>query len=201
LRRRALLLAGAVLAALASTAAILVARSTSAVEHRLDATAAALGAGDATAAMAQGGKDLPFRVAESLVGASSDLGFRAAAGQAQSALLVPATNPASPQRRANAELALGGYVASGKPARRSVATNLLGELVFEDAYTDTANLEQHVQTAIRLFQSAIEIDPANEAAKANLELALTASAQGQPGTATGGLGSSGAAHASAGAGY
>jgi hypothetical protein len=200
-RRRIFLLAGAAAAALACTAAILVARSTSAVEQRVAATTAALASGNGGFAAHPGKRDLPFRIAESLLGSGSDLSFRAVAGQAESALAVPLTDRSSPQRRADAELALGAFVASGVRAHRSLATNLLGELVFDDAYTDTANLEQHVQTAVRLFQSAIELDPGNDAAKSNLEMALTASVQGQPGTSAGGVGSNGAAHAAAGAGY
>lgn len=69
------------------------------------------------------------------------------------------------------------------PERRSHLLNLLGALSLESRSTDAVESENQLRRGIELFRSAIELDPGNEDAKVNLELALrNAKAVNLPGT-------------------
>ena len=69
------------------------------------------------------------------------------------------------------------------PRRRSHLLNLLGALSLENRSTDSVESENQLRRGIQLFRSAIEVDPGNEDAKVNLELALrNAKAVNLPGT-------------------
>jgi hypothetical protein len=69
------------------------------------------------------------------------------------------------------------------PRRRSHLLNLLGALSLETRSSDSAEADNTLRKAIATFRSAIEVDPGNEDAKVNLELALrNAKAVNLPGT-------------------
>ena len=76
------------------------------------------------------------------------------------------------------------------PAERSLASNLLGVLAFENASLDRPNAARHAAASVAAFREAARLDPANDDAKFNLELALTlladdaaaGSGAGRPGT-------------------
>lgn len=73
--------------------------------------------------------------------------------------------------------------ADSDPTRRSQLLNLLGALSLETRSTDPNESENVLRKAIATFRSAIEIDPSNQDAKINLELALrNAKAINLPGT-------------------
>jgi hypothetical protein len=61
----------------------------------------------------------------------------------------------------------------GDSATRALGSNLLGVLAFEDASLDRARANRHAMASVDAFREAIRLDPANEDAKFNLELALT----------------------------
>jgi hypothetical protein len=69
------------------------------------------------------------------------------------------------------------------PKRRSQLLNLLGALGLETRSTDPNESENVLRKAIATFRSAVEVDPSNQDAKINLELALrSAKAINLPGT-------------------
>jgi hypothetical protein len=69
------------------------------------------------------------------------------------------------------------------PARRSRYLNLLGAMSLNRSIYDQAEREAVLRKAIFTFRSAVQTDPNNEDAKANLELALRdAKATNLPGT-------------------
>jgi hypothetical protein len=77
----------------------------------------------------------------------------------------------------------GGSAEDLNPKRRSQLLNLLGALSLERRSFDAIESESTLRRAIHIFRSAIEIDPGNEDAKVNLELALrNARAISLPGT-------------------
>ncbi len=96
----------------------------------------------------------------------------------------------------------------GDPLRRSAAANLLGVLSFADAIADYTNRGKLLASAIERFRQAIALDPANDGAKFNLELALSRSrglelteAGGGTAPSPGGKGSKGAGAGDPGSGY
>ncbi len=116
---------------------------------------------------------LPGDPARWLLGVGDDLAFRGAvaafrAAYSRGAAAADAVLEEN-ARRVQAETALARVVRSGgDPARVSAASNMLGILAFVDAARAGANTT--VDRAIFEFQDAIRLDPANEEAKANLEL-------------------------------
>ena len=98
---------------------------------------------------------------------------------------------AAPADRRRAETAAQRVVeAGGDPAERSVASNLLGVLAFENVSLDRPNAAAHAAASVAAFREAVRLDPSNDDAKFNLELALTLLADdaaagtgaGRPGT-------------------
>ena len=79
---------------------------------------------------------------------------------------------AADRRRAEAA-ARGLLDREGDPAVRALASNLLGVLAFENASLDRARVHRHASASVGAFREAIHLDPANDDAKFNLELALT----------------------------
>jgi hypothetical protein len=80
-----------------------------------------------------------------------------------------------PTLRARTQRDLNEMLTNGGSTReRSYAANLLGVLVITtpDLGTDRSGIEQLLRNAAGYFQRAIAIDPANVAAKQNLELVL-----------------------------
>ena len=92
--------------------------------------------------------------------------------------------------------------------RRSRATNLVGVIAFASSLTEARDQAAFVQDAAAAFQTAIELDPDNREAKANLELALQrgralqpTEAGGGPNPSPGGSGAKGAGAGDPGSGY
>lgn len=94
------------------------------------------------------------------------------------------------------------------PRRRSNAANLLGVLSLAAAASETQDRALLLQNAVAAFEDAIELDPANDEAKHNLELALQrgrgiqiAEGSGGPNPLPGGSGAAGAGAGDPGSGY
>ena len=169
-RRRALIAAGAVCAALAVVLALL-ARD---VGRRVDA----LHAGDVAAAAGKGDwsvdESLPAGPARRLLGLGDDLAFRNAAmlfRRARSTTLNPNQPPGAAQLRLVAEGALARVIRSDRaPERASAASNMLGILAFLDAVASTRGGDSSADRSILELQRAVQLDSRNQIAKANLEL-------------------------------
>jgi hypothetical protein len=112
---------------------------------------------------------------------------------------------AAERRRAEAD-ARRLHERGGDRTSRSLGSNLLGVLAFENAALDPARADDHVAASVDAFRDAIRLDPANDDAKFNLELILTLVAEDTAGTAEAGRaagppGASGAGAGARGGGY
>jgi hypothetical protein len=117
---------------------------------------------------------LPFGTSRSLLGLDDDLAYRRAVQRFRS------TRPDNPGWHGSsrrfiaviaAERALMPLMLSSKPAERaSTAANLLGLLAFDDPAPE--GVGSFFSRSERLFRRAVELDPRDEEAKANLELLL-----------------------------
>jgi hypothetical protein len=120
---------------------------------------------------------LPFHVSRDLLGLRDDLELRRALVLFHAGYTgVPSADQstAGAAARAGAEAALERVVrGAGEDARRaSAAANLLGVLELVDAAVAEVGNDASVGRAIVELQNAIRLDPANDDAKANLELAM-----------------------------
>ena len=104
---------------------------------------------------------------------------------------------AGTEARGEAEAALERAIrVEGDGPRASIAANLLGVLVLVDAATGVGQSAATVNRAIVEFQNAIHLDPADDDAKANLELAMSQAPPDSP-FRTSRLGSTGKRHGGA----
>jgi hypothetical protein len=143
----------------------------------------ALDAGDARYAAAPGratwdaGSRLPLQVAARLLATDDDVQardairkFRATAyrrGRLDNAAEVAAA-------RADAEVALAAVARSDDSAKASQALTLLGILAFGDFARGGRSSAGFADAAVSYFDGAVRLDPDNEIAKYDLELALKA---------------------------
>jgi len=74
--------------------------------------------------------------------------------------------------RADAEVALGAVARSADADKASQALTLLGVLAFGDFARSGRNSAGLAEAAVSYFDAAVRLDPTNEAAKYDLELAL-----------------------------
>ena len=177
---------------------------------------AALRAGDVAAADSAPGAApawtahaiLPFGAARRLLAIDDDLAFRRAVVLFRRAhTQIPSFDlgPEGTNLRVEAEAALARIVRSDSDRRRaSVAANLLGVLALVDATTNATGTGTPIERSIFELQEAIHLDPADEQAKANLELVyqLTSGASTLPGTTpAGGTFRGGASTSTPGHGY
>jgi hypothetical protein len=152
---------------------------------------------------------VPFGAAEALLGVDDDVDFREAlrtlrlAGVAQ----AESSDPRLALRRSEAR-SLIAAIAEGDADRwrRSRAMTLLGVISFASALSDSQDQESLQRDALARFRGAIELEPDNDEAKANLELALRRDAEaGESGggddPTPGGQGARGAGAGEAGGGY
>lgn len=154
---------------------------------------------------------LPGGVARSVLGVRDDILFRRAlrAVRLSHPEMPGFSDPTFVIHRNDASAWLTDVVQrDGDPLRRSAAANLLGVLSFADAIADYTNRGKLLASAIERFRQAIALDPANDGAKFNLELALSRSrglelteAGGGTAPSPGGKGSKGAGAGDPGSGY
>lgn len=118
---------------------------------------------------------LPFRLGERLTGVAGEIALRRAvqgflAVDGVHARLDNALDVQGARAAAENELALA---AQGSDRRRaSQASDLLGVLLFGDAVRGGSADPTAAEASVAAFVAAVRLDPADEAAKFNLELAL-----------------------------
>lgn len=157
----------------------------------------------------QPGQTIPFGLGAALLGVEDDVRFREAlrtlrlAGVAQ----VESSDPRLALRRSEARSLIAAIAESDSdPRRRSRAMTLLGAISFASALSDSQDQDALQRDALARFRGAIELEPDNDEAKANLELALRRDAEaGESGggddPTPGGQGARGAGAGEAGGGY
>lgn len=152
---------------------------------------------------------VPFGAAAALLGVGDDVAFREGlrtlrlAGVAQ----AESSDPRLALRRSEAR-ALIAAIAEGDADRwrRSRAMTLLGVISFASALSDAQDQDSLQRDALARFRGAIGLEPDNDEAKANLEVALRRDAEaGESGggddPTPGGEGARGAGAGEAGGGY
>jgi hypothetical protein len=114
------------------------------------------------------------RVARDVLGANDDLQFRRAVAifaRSQATHVVLRGNPG--EVRAEATIALERFDKNDHDRmRRARTANMLGIMAFQDALDSQSNQVSLLERSGEMFRRAIALDPANEAAKFNLELLL-----------------------------
>jgi hypothetical protein len=154
---------------------------------------------------------VPLAIARDTLGIEDDLAFREALRAMREARLDDpvVSDPELAIRRNEAQARLEAIVAADPDdARRSRAAGLLGVLGLARSVYETQEREALLSATIANLRLAIELDPGNDEAKYNLELAhqrsrgleLTEAAAGQN-PAPGGTGSKGAGAGEPGSGY
>jgi hypothetical protein len=118
---------------------------------------------------------LPAGLSLGILGISDQLAFRRAA---QRFVVVDALGEgfdngfSESQKRAELEVTLTNIARSGNRKRDAAASNLLGILAFSDSKQTGASAPAPVERSVGDFQTAVQLDPTNEAAKFNLEWLL-----------------------------
>jgi hypothetical protein len=154
---------------------------------------------------------LPFGVAKRVLGTGDDVAFREAVRALRLSRLDLGitSDPELALRRGEARARLQQVAGEdGDPVRRSRAMNLIGVIGFASSLTEARDQAAFVADAVAAFQTAIELDPDNREAKANLELALQrgrtiqpTESGGGPNPSPGGSGAKGAGAGDPGSGY
>jgi len=178
----------------------------------------ALQAGDVRYRVSPGGDNLwsaaeitPFGARAKLLDVQDDVDFRRAVRSMRLARLDDETvsDPEVALRRNEAQALLEAIASGDKDrVRRSKAANLLGVLGLARFASETQDRARIAQSIVSNLRGAIELDPSNDDAKYNLELALQRSsgieiAEGGGGVnpAPGGRGVKGAGAGDPGSGY
>jgi len=175
-RRRLLLVLGAALCLFLAAAAAMLANDVHAWQTALRADDAEALADPAKPVPSGAGEVLPFHIARSLLAVDDDLELRRTLllfRRAYTGIPSRDQSTAGTELRAQAEVALGRLIRDeGDASRASAAANLLGVLAFVDSLPGASQTSTPVDRSIVEFQNAIRLDPGNDDAKANLELAL-----------------------------
>lgn len=145
---------------------------------------------------------LPFDLARRLLDVRDDLGFRTTLTEAR-AMSGPPANTAEAARRLPVKAALSAAEADPDHVRASAAANVLGVIYASDPRDSGTS---SATKALEEFVKAVQLDPNDETAKANLELLLRQSGsdslRGRKGASAGEVpGSSGAGRRAGGHGY
>lgn len=154
---------------------------------------------------------IPFGATARLLDVQDDVDFRRAVRAMRLARLDDETvsDPRVALLRSEAQAQLEAIASGDKDlARRSRAANLLGALGLARFTSETQDRAALAQSIISNLRAAIELDPSNDDAKYNLELALQRSsgielseAAGGVNPAPGGRGTKGAGAGDPGSGY
>ena len=154
---------------------------------------------------------VPGGIARSLLAVDDDIRFREAVrGVRLSHPEMPGfSDPSYVVHRNEATAWLTDIVQpDDDPRRQSAAANLLGVLTFADAVADYTNRGRLLEGSTGRFRQAINLDPANDEAKHNLELTLSrarglelSEAGGGNAPSPGGKGAKGAGAGDPGSGY
>lgn len=117
---------------------------------------------------------IPFGLARKLLAVDDDVAFRRAARLFRLSRPAGASSgfqEVAVKTEAGTALALVERTDADR-RRKSRAANLLGILAFEEAVADQTQAATFLRRSVGKFLEAIRLDPANEEAKYNLELAL-----------------------------
>ena len=154
---------------------------------------------------------LPSGVAARVLGTRDDVAFREAVRALRLSRLDLGitSDPALALRRGEARARLQQVAGEDPdPVRRSRATNLIGVIGFASSLSEARDQAAFIADAVAAFQTAIQLDPDNREAKANLELALQrgrtiepTESGGGPNPSPGGSGAKGAGAGDPGSGY
>lgn len=154
---------------------------------------------------------LPAAIARSLLGLEDDLELREALRALRRARLADygISDPELVLRRNEAQARLEAFAASSAhPTWRSRAAGLLGALGLVRLATETQERDALVEYTVSSLQRALALDPGNDEAKLNLEIALQrgrsvqlAESGGGRNPSPGGRGSKGAGAGDPGRGY
>jgi hypothetical protein len=176
----------------------------------------ALESGDVRYRAAPQGSDLweptqtvPFGAAKVLLGVDDDVDFREGLRTLRLAGIAEAqsSDPRLALRRSEARALIAAIAERDADSwRRSRAMTLLGVISFASALSDAQDQDALQRDALARFRGAIELEPDNDEAKANLEVALRRDAEaGESGggkdPTPGGEGARGAGAGEAGGGY
>lgn len=193
--RRGVLTGAVVLALLAAAAVLaLLADSVLAVGDDLETRADRLAQpGPPPEAPSESG--LRLRVARSLVGAEGDLELLSALERFDRSRQAALTSEEQLEAHGELEADLTRLAREGDDLeQRSRAANLNGVLLVEDARLDRSSASRFLQLGLESFRQAVTLDPANDEAKANLELlvGLLTAGEGSIGQDSGNEGAAGA---------
>jgi hypothetical protein len=152
---------------------------------------------------------VPLDLARRLLEVDDDVAFRRALrGLSLAGIAAPnVSDPSLAARRSEARVLVARVAEEDADhRRRSRAMNLLGVLSFASAIAEPQDQGPLLQDALARFRSALELDPDNAEAKANLEVGLQrAEEAGESGggenPTPGGQGAQGAGAGQAGSGY
>jgi hypothetical protein len=179
MRRQALLLAGATACGAASVLLALLSRDVGRWQQtlRVDDVAAAAGWRDTAWSV---NESLPFSPARAVLAVDDDVASRRAVALFRQAYTrkpdVDRTARAG-TLRVRAEAALAHEIRTDRNRRRASETaNLLGILAFVDAAASPAK-DASADRSILEFRNALQLDPRNDRAKANLELTYRQTSQ------------------------
>ena len=167
-RRTAAQASGGVVCLVLATFAVLLARDTWRVQDALEdgdrrARTTAVDSGVWSA-----DTTLPFSLARDVLAVDDDLLFRSVLARGAAQTGRPA-NDAEVRRRLPVKRALERLAADRDPVRAAVALNLLGVIYSTDPNDPD---RPAAEKALEAFARAVQLDPDNEVAKANLELFL-----------------------------
>jgi hypothetical protein len=157
----------------------------------------------------QPGETVPFGTAKVLLGIDDDVAFREGLRTLRLAGIAEAqsSDPRLALRRSEARAQIAAIAESDPESwRRSRAMTLLGVISFASALSDSQDSDALQRDALARFRGAIALEPENDEAKANLEVALRRDAEaGESGGGAdptpGGQGARGAGAGEAGSGY
>ena len=198
MRRRTLLVLAAVVCLCAAAVAALLAADVRAWQSAFEAGDAAAVSHPSPPRAAD--EILPFHVARSLLAVEGDLTLRRALAlfhDGYSGIPSRDQSTAGTEGRAEAEAALERAIREeGDSSKASIAANLLGVLELVDSATGVGQSGATVDRAVVELQNAIHLDPTNDDAKANLELAMSLAPPDSP-FRTSRLGSTGKRHGGA----
>jgi hypothetical protein len=175
-KRRVLLIALAAVAAAAAALAVLMLVDVQRWNDRIRQDDLAYLDGSAAPEHWQANAIVPFHLTRDALGIQGDLAFRRALRlfRVSRPRVSIETAPGLAIARSQAQAALTDVLRSESDAhRRSVVANLLGVLSFTAGF-GSRDLEagELLQAGIANFQTAVRLDPGNDDAKFNLELAL-----------------------------
>ena len=162
------------LALLAAAVLALLANAVFAAEAELRATDARLAAPAVPVATRAPARGVRARLADAMLGVADDRSFRTALRLIRASRVPGTAAKVVLERDGQAVVILNGLArAEGEDReRRSRAANLVGVLTFEDAALDRRSARRYLELSLDAFERAVRLDPGNEEAKFNLELAL-----------------------------